>query len=547
MTTRSRDSSFLAAQPVRSSPVVVEEPSSAPTTPSSFNSVASSHIQTGIHSPSDPQIKSELREQPDMAGSMQNTGDGDEIFVDVDDSYEGMAEDEDGVEYFICEGLKVKQIPQATVVQRTLGDLYSISHTPYMNLDPEYQRDIVWDENRASLLITSIITGYFVPPIIFNVSEKMERDPNTSGRKVRRVYRVCVDGKQRLTSVKKFMDGLIGFYDSDHPPKKWYYRHPIVDGEEKLIANHHIMPDAMKEFFRSRTFCCWEYKNLSLETEENMFQLVQRGIPLTPAEKMRAMSTEWAKFTKKYEDDYSIIINLSKQSRASGFRLVLTIFTMIQEVMARPWRNGTTPSLQASPQALLRVLEDKAPMRIGLKMKFKQIFDKYESLIKMCSTKISLQKSRINRNSPFDPAPDYLREAGVGHVRTFSPLELIATAILIAYYTDTRDANTLLEDIKQMRQYLREVHKDLRVNAQCWASVWEYISVVLPQRHLEKASGAAAHPSDRTVNGDGIAGLSLDPSATAASAAEAGSRNKQRKRINARDGKARRRPKRRKS
>lgn len=69
------------------------------------------------------------------------------------------------------------------------------------------------------------------------------------------------------------------------------------------------MPEAMKEFFRTRTFCCFEYRNLNPETEENMFQLVQRGMPLTPAEKMRAMSTEWATFTKQYEEDYAAIIN----------------------------------------------------------------------------------------------------------------------------------------------------------------------------------------------------------------------------------------------
>lgn len=46
-----------------------------------------------------------------------------------------------------------------------------------------------------------------------------------------------------------------------------------------------------------------------METEETMFQLVQRGIALTPAEKMRAMSTEWATFAKQYEEDYPMIVN----------------------------------------------------------------------------------------------------------------------------------------------------------------------------------------------------------------------------------------------
>jgi hypothetical protein len=40
-----------------------------------------------------------------------------------------------------------------------------------------------------------------------------------------------------------------------------------------------------------------------------MFQLVQRGMPLTPAEKMRALSTKWAVFAKQYEEDYAMVVN----------------------------------------------------------------------------------------------------------------------------------------------------------------------------------------------------------------------------------------------
>jgi len=59
----------------------------------------------------------------------------------------------------------------------------------------------------------------------------------------------------------------------------------------------------------TRKICGYEYKDLPKDVEENMFQLVQRGITLTPAEKMRAKSTEWAQFAKQYEEDYSIIVN----------------------------------------------------------------------------------------------------------------------------------------------------------------------------------------------------------------------------------------------
>ena len=50
-----------------------------------------------------------------------------------------------------------------------------------------------------------------------------------------------------------------------------------------------------------------------------MFQLVQKGIALTPAEKMRAMSTEWATFAKEFEDAYPTVINCKNIKSCRGF------------------------------------------------------------------------------------------------------------------------------------------------------------------------------------------------------------------------------------
>jgi len=267
-----------------------------------------------------------------------------------------------------------------------------------------------------------------------------------------------------------------------------------------------------------------------------MFQLVQRGIALTPAEKMRAMSTEWAAFTKQYEDDYSLIVNcelsplslsavlltiaVSKQNRASGFRLVLTIFTMIQEVMTGRKKRSSAPTLQASPQSLLRVLDDKTPINPVLKLKFKAIFDRYETLVKLSSTQMTTTRFKVKRNSVFDPAPDYLREAGINHVRTFSPLELIATAILIAVRAEKSTNEELLDDIKEMRFHLRIKHKDLRVNAQCWITVWEFITDVLDRRRSGKSASASADGASPAVGGASEAWVAQ--STTAASSSTSG-------------------------
>lgn len=87
-----------------------------------------------------------------------------------------------------------------------------------------------------------------------------------------------------------------------------YYCHQIINGQIQ-ISNRNVLPNAVKKFFNERVFCTYEYEGLSQDTEETMFQLVQRGVALTPAEKMRAMSTEWAVFTRQYEEDYELIVN----------------------------------------------------------------------------------------------------------------------------------------------------------------------------------------------------------------------------------------------
>ena len=170
---------------------------------------------------------------------------------------------------------------------------------------------------------------------------------------------------------------------------------------------------------------------------------------------------------------------------------------MIQEVHAGRRKRTTAPTLQASPQALIRVLEDKQSINMLLKLRFKAIFDKFEALVKMSSTRITTTRYKINRNSVFDPAPDFLRGEDVEHVRTFSPLELIATAILVSCHMDERSDAQLLEDVKEMRYHLRVKHKDLRVNAQCWVTVWDFIMELEKRR----PSSSTTTPEVDTVNG----------------------------------------------
>lgn len=63
-----------------------------------------------------------------------------------------------------------------------------------IDLQPEFQRDFVWDINRASLFIDSLLIGLPIPSIFLGKSKEDE------------TYKV-IDGQQRLKSAYYFLQG----------------------------------------------------------------------------------------------------------------------------------------------------------------------------------------------------------------------------------------------------------------------------------------------------------------------------------------------------
>ena len=70
-------------------------------------------------------------------------------------------------------------------------------------LDPDFQRDFVWDKSKQSRLIESILMR--IPLPVFYVAEDMK------GRLI------VVDGRQRLTTFQRFLDGKLKLKLEDRP------------------------------------------------------------------------------------------------------------------------------------------------------------------------------------------------------------------------------------------------------------------------------------------------------------------------------------------
>jgi hypothetical protein len=201
-------------------------------------------------------------------------------------------------------------MPRCDERKHSLGDLMLLLGVPNgIDLCPEHQRGFVWTEENQIGLINSIFQGYYVPSLIFN-----KRVEIIFGN-VRKEVLVCLDGKQRLTSVKRFTDGQIPCHD--RYGQKWYFRQA-----GKPVRCRSYLPQAVQAEFLRRTFTCHEYVGMSEEQERDLFQRVQRGSPLTIAEKAQATKGQWQELARSFQKDFPRVLECESR------RLITHITTM---------------------------------------------------------------------------------------------------------------------------------------------------------------------------------------------------------------------------
>ncbi|WVF66333.1 hypothetical protein IAT40_001073 [Kwoniella sp. CBS 6097] len=166
--------------------------------------------------------------------------------------------------------------------------LHDAIHFGLIELNPSYQRDVVWPEAKMINLIQSLMLNYYVPPIIFS----LEADPATGEER-----RICIDGKQRLTSISYFIDGKIPFISPATKERFWFKR--ILQGK----AGKQLPPQLVQQF-EMLSIQVAEYPNMSDEMQRDVFQRVQLGVALTAAEKLQAIASPWATWIIELEKRY---------------------------------------------------------------------------------------------------------------------------------------------------------------------------------------------------------------------------------------------------
>ncbi|KAL8278778.1 hypothetical protein RQP46_008847 [Phenoliferia psychrophenolica] len=203
---------------------------------------------------------------------------------------------------------------------------------PGVELNPAYQRDAVWKVPRAMDLIHSVMSNFYIPPLLFN-SIQCDEDSE-------RETLVCVDGKQRTTSLIKFMSGETQYIDDSG--KAWVYDDKLAAKNLTIVTgmkkDYRPLPAEDREYFDKIVFQAAVYDDLDSLSEQKMFAKIQQGMELNAQEKLKALESTWKPYGDTVEDEYinepgtiSRMMRAGEAQRAKGYLLLFRVWLWLRK------------------------------------------------------------------------------------------------------------------------------------------------------------------------------------------------------------------------
>ncbi|PCH34561.1 hypothetical protein WOLCODRAFT_78807 [Wolfiporia cocos MD-104 SS10] len=336
----------------------------------------------------------------------------------------GGAGDDDGG-YKIRGALKVPRptsyTTQALFDQMVGGDI---------DLEPDYQRDVVWPEAKQIGLIDSIFRNFYVPPLIFAV---VYRDDGSEKR-------VSIDGKQRLTSIRKCVTSVLTQGHIMTGAFITFTKEKFVFKNTGKFKGVSVLPDRYIKIFRTKQIVCIEYQDLTNEDEREIFQRVQLGMALTPAEKLQAISSPRANLIRdllsRYVHDGLAAALDWEVSRGADFRCLTHVVYNIEK-----W--STSPTFPGMVQLQKMMQQPNEPEE-----KFvSQVHQTFQVFLMLAQD------------------PRYSAAFRLADVKKLAPVEFIAIATLIHVHKYKLTPAQLAEAIVLMRRTVRADEVDIRMNS----------------------------------------------------------------------------------
>ncbi|KAH9939610.1 uncharacterized protein BXZ73DRAFT_17944, partial [Epithele typhae] len=300
-----------------------------------------------------------------------------------------------------------------------------------------YCLDVVWTRKQQCGLIDSLLRNFYIPPLVFAVTT------NPDGTQTR----ACIDGKQRLTSIK------LG-------TGKSYFRY-----EAKLDKGAKRLPKYLTQVFFNKQVPCIEYEGLTNDQEREIFQRVQLGMALTLAgtpptsrarpaplimhlERMQALAGPRPSLIREVhslilgEDGFGKDLDWG-MDRGSDFRCLASVIYLIEHY--------PRPTFPTTVQ-LINWLQQDDNVTHQLRKGILETFTVFVRLVK--SKKYNMAFSKPSR---------------------VSPIEFTMIGVLIHLCKDTHSLVQISQTIWKMRVHVRQKFTAVRQNSKVSRAMFDFI------------------------------------------------------------------------
>ena len=169
-----------------------------------------------------------------------------------------------------------------------------LKNSDEIDLNPSYQREFSWSNDKQDLFIDSVVNNYIIPPIILiklNTKNNKLKSDNKIQDKNKFKYE-CMDGQHRLTVLKHFIEGkpinvkaphYIKFIkkENDTITDIYYQKNEILD---KITKLHRYMNDDELNAFNDKKLIVIKISNFDKNMDDvfdkiknEMFLRLQKG------------------------------------------------------------------------------------------------------------------------------------------------------------------------------------------------------------------------------------------------------------------------------
>lgn len=246
------------------------------------------------------------------------------------------------------------QQPVETLVDRVNSKSQSII------LNPPYQRDIVWEESNMGFFINSVLSGIVPSNIIFNMDD--------NGNKI------CIDGKQRLTSLQRFKGNEIpAIFQMEEKDEYVYYDKLPNKVDRKDQYAYRLLTQAEKNKFNGMNLHIVTYENLSYSDQIDIFNRIQHGKTLSSGEKISAFFSNndvMKAFNEFCDKKQTLLSKYIKNTKRKEYvpHIVLIMYSINKSIKKPPEAK--------QKEMYLKSIDSKAKLAIPLK--------KIDRLIDIC-------------------------------------------------------------------------------------------------------------------------------------------------------------------